>query len=63
MAMELFVFLPQMRLSAKNARSGGSLVESIERRTKNIPGKWAEQARAIAQKEVAPALDRRCGPN
>ena len=50
--------LPQMRLSVKNARSGGSLVESIERRTKDIPGNWAERARAIAAKEVAPALDR-----
>ena len=28
--------LAQMRLSAKNAREGGTLVESIERRTKNI---------------------------
>ena len=30
--------LAQMSLSAKNAREGGTLVESIERRTKNIPG-------------------------
>ena len=50
--------LPQMRLSAKNARGGGSLVESIERRTKNIPGNWAERARTIAEKEIAPALER-----
>ena len=52
--------LPQMRLSAKNARSGGSLVESIQRRTreKSIAGDWAARARAIAEKEVAPALDR-----
>ena len=50
--------LGQIRLSAKNAREGGSLVESIERRTKNIPGNWAERARAIAKQEVAPALDR-----
>jgi uncharacterized protein (DUF885 family) len=48
----------QMRLSATNAREGGSLVESIERRTKNIPGKWAERARAIAKQEIAPALER-----
>ena len=33
--------LGQMTLSAKNAREGGTLVESIERRTKNIPGDWA----------------------
>jgi uncharacterized protein (DUF885 family) len=36
------------------------MVESIERRTreKNIPGNWAERARAIAQKDVVPALER-----
>jgi uncharacterized protein (DUF885 family) len=50
--------LGQIRLSAKNAREGGSLVESIERRTKNIPGDWAKRARAITSQEVAPALDR-----
>ena len=52
--------LAQLQQSAKGAREGGSLVESIERRTKekNIPGNWAERARAIAQKQVAPALDR-----
>jgi uncharacterized protein (DUF885 family) len=50
--------LEQMRLSAKNAREGGTLVESIERRTKDIPGKWAERARAIAAQEIAPVLDR-----
>src|SRR5687767_8227621 len=38
--------LPQMRLSAKSAREGGSLVESIDRRTKakSIAGNWAERA-------------------
>ena len=50
--------LAQMTLSAKNAREGGSLVESIARRTKNIPGNWAERARTIAAQEVAPALER-----
>jgi uncharacterized protein (DUF885 family) len=50
--------LAQMTLSANNARQGGSLVESIERRTKNIPGNWAERARAIAAKEIAPLLER-----
>lgn len=50
--------LAQMRLSAKNARDGGALVESIARRTKTIPGNWAERAKTIAAKEVAPALDR-----
>jgi uncharacterized protein (DUF885 family) len=52
--------LPQLAASAKGAREGGGLVESIERRTreKKIVGNWAERARAIAQKEVAPALER-----
>ena len=50
----------QMTLSAKNASEGGSVVESIERRTKakNIAGDWAARARAIATKEIAPALER-----
>lgn len=50
--------LSQMRMSAKGARDGGSLVESIARRTKAIPGTWAERARTIARQEIAPALDR-----
>jgi uncharacterized protein (DUF885 family) len=53
--------LAQMRLSAKNASAGGSLVESLERRTRAIPGAWAERARAIARKEIAPALERQLG--
>jgi uncharacterized protein (DUF885 family) len=48
----------QMTLSIKNAREGGGLVESIERRTKDIPGDWAARARAITQQKVAPALER-----
>jgi len=50
--------LRQMGLSAANAREGGSLVESIERRSKNIPGDWVGRARKIAAEQVAPALDR-----
>lgn len=50
--------LAQMRLSARNTREGGSLVDSIVRRTKQIPGEWGARARAIAEKEIAPALDR-----
>ena len=50
--------LEQMNLSARNARQGGSLVESIDRRTRKIPGNWAERARTIAAREVAPALER-----
>ncbi|HEU4704534.1 MAG TPA: DUF885 domain-containing protein [Sphingomicrobium sp.] len=50
----------QMELSIRNARQGGSLVESIERRTrlKKIPGNWAAQARRLAAQKVAPALER-----
>jgi uncharacterized protein (DUF885 family) len=50
--------LSQMRMSAKGAREGGSVVESIARRTTAIPGPWAERARTIAAQEIAPALDR-----
>ncbi len=50
--------LEQLRLSVQNAREGGSLVESLARRTKDIPGNWAERARTIAAQEVAPALER-----
>jgi uncharacterized protein (DUF885 family) len=48
----------QLTLSAKNARAGGPLVASIERRTRDIPGNWAEQAQRIVIREVAPALER-----
>ena len=50
--------LAQMTLSIQSAREGGSVVESIERRTKSIPGNWAERARTIARNEIAPALER-----
>jgi uncharacterized protein (DUF885 family) len=50
--------LGQMSLSMKSARDGGTLVESIVRRTKNVPGAWTERARTITVKEIAPALAR-----
>ena len=50
--------LAQLNLSAQNARAGGSVVESITRRTKNIPGEWADRARRIATQQIAPALER-----
>ncbi|HEU5286295.1 MAG TPA: DUF885 domain-containing protein [Sphingomicrobium sp.] len=52
--------LTQLRQSAEGARKGGGLVESVERRTreKGIAGNWAERARAITTREVAPALER-----
>ena len=48
----------QLKLSIKGAKEGGGLVESIERRTKTIPGDWATRARAIAAQKIAPALER-----
>src|SRR6185503_18964855 len=50
--------LAQMRMSAKGAREGGALVESIARRTRNIAGNWSERARTIASQDIAPAIDR-----
>jgi uncharacterized protein (DUF885 family) len=52
--------IDQLEMSAKGAREGGTLVESLVRRTKekNIPGDWEARARAIAANEVAPALER-----
>ena len=47
----------QLGGSVRAAAAGGGLVESIERRTKSIPGNWAERARAITMKRVAPALE------
>jgi uncharacterized protein (DUF885 family) len=59
--------MTQLTLSLKNAREGGSVVESIERRTKKatdstdshgtIPGNWGDRARTIAVQEIAPALE------
>ena len=48
----------QLKMTIEGTRGGGGLVESIERRTKNIPGNWAERARSIAQQKVTPALER-----
>jgi uncharacterized protein (DUF885 family) len=52
--------LAAMAITARDTASGGGLLESIERRTKekNIPGDWAGQARTIAQQQVLPALQR-----
>lgn len=47
----------QLEESAKGARQGGGLVESIARRTRDIPGNWAERARAVASGPVAAALE------
>ncbi|HET9810156.1 MAG TPA: DUF885 domain-containing protein [Sphingomicrobium sp.] len=52
--------IAQMEASLTKARTRGSLVESIVRRTseKGIPGDWERQATAIARQDVAPALER-----
>src|SRR5687767_12445232 len=50
--------IPQLTLSAKDAREGGALVESLARRSKSIPGDWVGRARTIVVQEVAPALER-----
>lgn len=52
--------LEQLELSARGAREGGSLVESLVRRTSenNIPGNWEARATAIVTQQVAPALER-----
>src|SRR5262249_58453122 len=62
--------MAQLTLSLKNARDGGSIVESIVRRTNatenatdhtgsdgKIPGNWADRAHTIAVQEIAPALE------
>jgi uncharacterized protein (DUF885 family) len=48
----------QLAASVKSAHDGGGLVESIARRTRQIPGNWAARAKAIASQQVAPALQR-----
>jgi len=50
----------QLGIASKGAHEGGSLVESLVRRTKEkgIPGDWEARARKIVTGEVAPALDR-----
>ena len=48
----------QLKLSVEGAHKGGGLVESLTRRTKNIPGDWGPRAEAIAKQKVAPALER-----
>jgi len=48
----------QLKLSVEGAQKGGGLVESLTRRTKDIPGNWGPLALAIAQQKIAPALER-----
>jgi uncharacterized protein (DUF885 family) len=51
----------QLTLATDSARNGGTLVESLVRRSKNIPGDWAGRARAIVTQQIAPALERQLG--
>jgi uncharacterized protein (DUF885 family) len=50
----------QLGMALKGAQSGGSLVESLVKRTKakGIAGDWEARARRIVTGEVAPALQR-----
>lgn len=50
--------LAQLDASATAAHRGGTLVDSIVRRTKDIPGDWTARARSIVTGAVAPALER-----
>lgn len=52
--------LPQMRQSLSGARGGGTMVDSIVRRTreKNIAGDWDRRARVIVSGPYAAALER-----
>lgn len=48
----------QMRQSIAAARGGGDLVQSLVRRTGEIPGSWERRAQGIVNGAVLPALDR-----
>ena len=52
--------LDQLAISLKGAAQGGSIVDSLVRRTsqKGIPGDWEARARKIVSADVAPALQR-----
>ena len=51
----------QMTLAANGGRNGGTLVDSLVRRSGNLAGDWAGRARTIVVQEVAPALERQLG--
>ena len=52
--------LSQLGIALKNTQQGGTIVDSLVRRTrdKGIPGNWDVRARKIATAEVVPALQR-----
>ncbi len=49
-----------LTIALENARGGGSLVETLEQKTraKGLQGPWVEQTRQIVTNEVVPALQR-----
>ncbi|HEX2724588.1 MAG TPA: DUF885 domain-containing protein, partial [Beijerinckiaceae bacterium] len=48
----------QMEAVLKGARGGGPMVESLARRSKDIPGDWSGRARAVVGQKIVPALER-----
>ncbi|MBM4233408.1 MAG: DUF885 domain-containing protein [Gammaproteobacteria bacterium] len=50
--------LVQLKLSTKSASEGGTLVDSLLRRTRGMRGNWERDARAIVSRDVVAALDR-----
>ena len=52
--------IPALTLAAKDAASGGAMVDTLVKKTKtkNIAGDWESRARAILEQQVAPALQR-----
>ena len=50
--------ISQLTIAAKDTHDGGSLVDTITRQTKKIPGDWGARARKILAGSVTPALER-----
>lgn len=52
--------VPALTLAVKDAASGGAMVDTLVKKTKAkaIAGDWESRARAIAERQVAPALQR-----
>ncbi len=52
--------IPALTLAAKDAASGGAMVDTLVKKTKakGIAGDWETRARDIVEKQVAPALER-----
>ena len=52
--------IPPLTAAAKDALSGGAMADTLARKTKanGVPGDWEARAKAILEKQVAPALQR-----